>query len=286
MEKLLVQQEIKDDAFDHISSAEASLILGLFHSYYVIQIYDSSQRLIYLKTISNSQKSVNEDNQDALADGLKKEPLLREVFQHKRLVVSSPKVTPIPNDFFAADLRQNYFQLNFGQPERESLKEDYLPFIDSYLLYSIPHEWLNALPEGFNVKTYCHIGTPWLAGLFSQFQGISKPLLAADIEDPLVRLAVLDEQGLQLFNLFRFETHNDLLYYVLYTAEQLGINPHQDAFFFSGNLFKESNRFKMLYRYIRYPRFLKKPENLSYSNKLNEIPDHFFYNMLGIPLCE
>lgn len=284
MEDFLVQREIKDNAFDYISIAEASLVLGIFHQYWVFLVYDKNQQLVYLKSQpAKNQEDDIDSGLDSIPNELTNEPMLEWNFQSLSLVASSSKTTLVPKAFYSEGLKPHYFKLNFGDRKHELVYADYVSCLESYLVYSIPESWPDTLSQ-FN--HYYHMANPWLEGLLSQFKNQEGPVMAVDIEDPVIRVASLNEGSLHFFNTFRFHHNNDLLYYLIYTAEQLDIDPHGIPFYFSGNLFENSERFKMFYRYIRYPKLLPKPVNLSNSLKLKELPEHYFYNLLAMPLCE
>ncbi len=284
MTDLLVQREIKDNAFDYITIAEASLVLGIFHQYFVYLVYDKSQQLVYLKSQPfPNQEEAGGNAAETIPSELTNEPMLEWNFQNFTLISSSSKATLVPSPFYSEDLKSHYFKLNFVEAKDELIYSDYVSSLDSYLVYSIHQSW----PETFSQFNHCyHIANPWLEGLLSQFKNEDGAVMAVDIEDPVIRVASLNNGSLQFFNTFRFYHNNDLLYYLMYTAEQLEIDPHALPFYFSGNLFENSERFKMLYRYIRYPKLLPRPVNISYSLKLKELPQHYFYNLLAMPLCE
>jgi hypothetical protein len=54
-----------------------------------------------------------------------------------------------------------------------------------------------------------------------------------------------------LFNSFEYKTPEDLIYYLLFTAEQLNLNPEYFKLEFLGDINEEDAFFKMAYKYIR-----------------------------------
>lgn len=285
MDNSLIQREIKDNGFDYTTIAEASLNIVLLHHYWALQVYDANKKLIFFKS------HPYQDNNSALEKGelpaeLKNNSILEKDFREKKVLISTAKGTLIPKPFFSEALMTSYFKLNFGQPNTETLHHNYINSLDTYLLYSIPNRLANSLSHFTHVNHYYHVACPWLEGIMAYFKGSENRYLVIDIEDPLVRIAAFSGKQPEFFNIFRFDHDQDLLYYVLYAAQELNFDPHQTPFYFSGNLFQHSERFKMIYRYIRYPKLLIKPEQLTYSRKIEDLPDHYFFNILASPLCE
>ena len=65
-------------------------------------------------------------------------------------------------------------------------------------------------------------------------------------------LMVAENQKLLLFNSFEIATAADFIYYVLFTAEQLGLNTEHVELRFLGNVSQESDFFKMAFKYVRH----------------------------------
>jgi hypothetical protein len=58
-------------------------------------------------------------------------------------------------------------------------------------------------------------------------------------------------QELLLFNSFSYSTPQDFIYYLLFTCEQLQLNPETIAVQILGNCSVEDANYKMAYQYIR-----------------------------------
>ena len=64
-------------------------------------------------------------------------------------------------------------------------------------------------------------------------------------------IVVVQNQHLLLYNTFEYKTPEDLIYYLLFTAEQLNLNPEVFKLEFLGNIAEEDAYFKIAYKYIR-----------------------------------
>lgn len=64
-------------------------------------------------------------------------------------------------------------------------------------------------------------------------------------------IVVTKNQQLLLFNTFLYQTLEDFIYYLLFTFEQLQLNPEVVPLQFVGAISEENEFFKIAYRYIR-----------------------------------
>lgn len=64
-------------------------------------------------------------------------------------------------------------------------------------------------------------------------------------------IIVLRNQKLELYNSFEYKTPEDFIYYILFTAEQLFLNPENFKLELLGNISEESPLFQIAYKYVR-----------------------------------
>jgi hypothetical protein len=91
-------------------------------------------------------------------------------------------------------------------------------------------------------------------------------------------ILVLKGEKLILANSFSFHTKEDFIYYILFTAEQLGLDTDTFQLSFLGNIEKASEIYKIAYQYIRNINFLES-ENLIFKELSH--PKHSNFILLG-----
>ena len=64
-------------------------------------------------------------------------------------------------------------------------------------------------------------------------------------------IVVLQNQKLLFFNSFDYKTPEDFLYYLLFTAEQLNMNPENFQLELLGTITQEDDFYQLAYKYIR-----------------------------------
>jgi hypothetical protein len=82
-------------------------------------------------------------------------------------------------------------------------------------------------------------------------------------------IIVVQNQKLLFFNSFDYNTPEDFLYYILFTAEQLNLNPENFPLELIGTIDAESDYYKIAYKYIRNISLID-VEDLRWNNYFSE----------------
>ncbi len=134
------------------------------------------------------------------------------------------------NDFFAFDALSNYEMNNV-----------YIPYvnINNYLL------------DQFERFDYKQTNSILVEKLLDLSKNIDEKQVFVHFEITKFEIVVVQNQKLLLFNSFDYTTKEDFIYYLLFTVEQLQLNPEHLRLQLLGNITKESELFKIAYNYIR-----------------------------------
>lgn len=72
------------------------------------------------------------------------------------------------------------------------------------------------------------------------------------------------EKDLIYYNTFNYNTKEDFIYYILFAIEQLKLNPETVKIHFSGDIYKYDDKFKIVYKYIRFVDFIEPSCNYTF----------------------
>ena len=89
-------------------------------------------------------------------------------------------------------------------------------------------------------------------------------------------IAVIQKEELLLFNSFEYKTVEDFIYYILFTAEQLSLNPEHFPIVLLGDITNDSEFYKIAYKYIRNVSLLD-VEDLRWNNYFSEAENRKHY---------
>ena len=95
-------------------------------------------------------------------------------------------------------------------------------------------------------------------------------------------IVVCNNGKLFLYNNFDFQNENDFVYHISNVIQQLRISDLKTNIFLSGDIDKDSPKYKLLIKYLRNVWFAKIPENASVKYMFREIPEHYLSNLINI----
>jgi hypothetical protein len=166
-------------------------------------------------------------------------------------------VKVLENDFIAYDELDNSEIINV-----------YIPFVNVN----------NFLLDTYDSFTYKHSSTVLIENLLNQYKNLEGSFCFVNVTAHNFEIVVIINKKLELFNFFSFITKEDFIYYILFTAEQLNLNPEEFELFLMGDIEKESELYDIVYQYIRNVKFYV-PNNAAL--QLNEIPSHSHFTLLN-----
>ena len=69
-------------------------------------------------------------------------------------------------------------------------------------------------------------------------------------------IVVIENGQLMFYNSFVYQTKEDLIYFILFTVEQLKLDPETIPITLIGDLTKDDERYEIIYKYIRFVDFI------------------------------
>jgi len=151
-------------------------------------------------------------------------------------------------DFFAFDMLEKY-QIN----------NVYLPYMNIN----------NVLLDFFPSFDYKHHSSILVEKLLDLSKNIDEKQMFVHLGQNKFEIIVLQNQKLLFYNSFDFSKEEDCLYYILFTAEQMSLNPEFFTLKLLGNIREENELFKLIYTYIRNV-FLLDVSGLTQTNTLSD----------------
>lgn len=220
-----------------------------------------------------SSKSVDESCNQAFA----KLPYQRADFLETKVGFHSPIVTLFPSALDNETI-QKIFVFEHGLPQDDCKMMRIKSASFGKLAYILPEEeatWASQkfkAPELFSSRE-----------LYVNFtvQSISKDVLLLIVLDETIELIVKSKGELQFHNHFKVNTTEDILYYTLYTLEQLGINKDLIDCYIGGNLNSAEFDLDEIKRFIKIESLPQK-DSFDSPKELNST----YFSSFQLLLCE
>ncbi len=219
------------------------------------------RHLELIETIFNSENSLNDS------------------FNLVNVIHFNNLVAQVPKAIFNKNNLADYLKYTVKVLENDFITYDELPSSEIVNVY-IPFVNINNfIFDKFGAFNYRHSSSVLINKLINQNKQISNTLCFVHVVDSSFEIVVLKNNKLLLYNNFSFKTKEDFIYYILFVAEQLHLNPEEFELYLLGDIEKESELFSITYKYIRNVKFYE-----NHSNQLNisELSPHSHFTLLNI----
>ena len=207
--------------------------------------------------------------------------LLKKEFYSSCLSLNNLPSTLVPTPFFNDKKKENI--LNFSQEIYDDILTDKLQHIDAVNIYSAPTILTELIQKYFPSTQIKSSSSIWIDQLLAQNKEDEK--VYAVISDNLLELFVIKNGKLELHNNFVTGSKEDVLYYLLFVMEQLGLSTEKTELVLFGHILKSDELYQLLFNYVRYISFGKRPNNLQYANELESIQKHKYFCLFSQLLC-
>jgi hypothetical protein len=213
----------------------------------------------------------------------KENPILKSGFKNITVFVQNNKSTLIPKSLFDETNKEEYFKFNHLIESNEVIVYEKLPSMNAINLYTINELLIENIQTNFPNAKIIHASTPIIENLSkinkNKAQNIDEVYL--NIQSSYFEILYFKNNTLQLYNIFNYKTAEDFAYYLLFTFEQIQINPTTICLKLLGEIEKESAIFEYLFKYVMNIEFITRNENMKYSEKISNLPSHYYYLLLN-----
>lgn len=124
----------------------------------------------------------------------------------------------------------------------------------------------NFLFEKFGSFEYKHSSSVLVDTLLKKSSNTDPVNFYVHVENDFFQIIVIKRKKLILYNAFDFKTAQDFIYHILFTAEQLHLNPEKLQLILLGEIEKESELYDIAYKYVRHINFFETENNSGHTN--------------------
>lgn len=192
--------------------------------------------------------------------------LLAQKFDSVNVTHSNNLSSLVPKPFFNEKNLIDYLQYNLKVLENDFIVFDRISNADIVNVY-IPFVHINNyFFDKFGSFEYKHSTTVLVERLLKSYKNSSTTHFFVNVEADIFQIIVIKDKKLAFLNTFSFKTKEDFIYYILFTAEQLKLNPEEFQLTFLSDIEKESELYKLVFKYVR---------NVNFYSPEYEIPSEF-----------
>lgn len=208
-------------------------------------------------------------------------------FKSVYILFESINSSLIPEPLYDETEKMSFSKFSFTQSDDYETFCDKIINLDAFNLFPVPKILKHTLDELFPGHKFFSHAKVLIDNLLIMYKNsLNQKRIFINVRKSYLDIVIFDGRNLVYFNTFNYKSKEDFIYFVIYVMDQLKLNPEEIEVIFSGMIEKNSMIFETIYKYVRNVSFQPKPVGFSYSYLFSDIPSHYFFNLLHLPLCE
>jgi len=213
-------------------------------------------------------------------------PWISQPFHSVKIILEHNRSTLIPSVLYDAMEKEAYLSYSLDIDKRENVLSDSLNQMEILNIYPVSSELLNTIRQVFPSAGICHITTVLIESIWINYKNlITDHMMFLYLREEDFNILIYNSKQLVYSNAFHMRAPEDLIYFVIFVMEQLGLNPEKVPVILMGLIDKDSHCYELLYRYIRNLDFATRFNANAYSYIFDDIREHSFYPLLNFPSC-
>lgn len=226
-----------------------------------------SNTIVYLKRLYEDKKLTPIKILDTLINAFETQTELQETFKNVLIIHDNELSTFVPKKLFNPDLLADYLKFNSKILKSDFIAYDEIETNDSVNVY-VPYVNINNyVYERFGIFSYKHISTILVEKILEAEKYAQNTKVYLHVEHSQFNLVVISKGNLVLYNSFEYNTKEDLIYYLLFTMEQLNLSPESVDVLLLGNIKLNDDNYNIIYKYIRHVSFGTRFDDYKFKNE-------------------
>lgn len=224
----------------------------------------------------------------ALAERLAKEfentGLTEFDYSKSSLAFISGRATLVPEALFDETYASDYFILNHGNLNDETLYFEKVKGLGAYNIFSLPlaiEDFCTGTLKNFSVTHHSRVLLESLL-LAGNHRGTH---IYLHVQAGHFDMIITENELLKLYNYYTYNTAEDFVYHTLNTIKQLGYNPQNTTITLMGEIEPQSTLNDLLNKYVSRVVYYNPAPFYTLSLGLEKLPRHFYFNLFNQYLC-
>lgn len=217
---------------------------------------------------------------DQLKNVFNSEKALKDTFANVCIIHDNELSTLVPKPLFNADALADYLKFS-----SKILKSDYIVY-DSIILNDSANVYIpyininNFIYDLFGTFTFKHVSTILIESILAIEKKRDTTKIYVNVSRDHFETIVVENAKLILYNTFEYRTKEDFIYYILFTAEQLGLNPETLNLVFIGDIDAKDDLYIMAYKYIMFVFLGNREDKYKYTNDAQPAGYHSNFTLI------
>jgi hypothetical protein len=218
-------------------------------SFAVIDTITNKPTVLQDIPIGSFQKNIKIE--ELFAEAFRNYPDLKSNYDDIIIIHQNNLSTFVPTALFDEEYMGSYLQFNtkvfetdfftFDALEKYEMNNVYIPYVNMN----------NYFIDKFGSFDYKHANSILVDKLLDFSKNNEERKMFVHVSESHFEIIVVQQQKLQLYNSFEHRTPEDFLYYILFTAEQLHLNPEHFKLELLGKITEGDEYYEIIFKYVR-----------------------------------
>ncbi len=238
-------------------------------------ILNKTQNLIEFNQYEVFDKKANPfELLERLKSALESYPPLAQSFSNVLVIYQNELSNLVPKQFFIEQQSADYLKFNSKILNTDFISYDEIVFNESINVY-VPYVNINNfIFDNFGVFEYKHASTILIDTILRKEINTEAASLFLNFNAQNFELIAIKNKKLQLYNSFEYTTKEDVIYFLLFTIEQLHFNPENVKLNLMGAITKDDDLYALIYNYIRFVAFYIPSYTFKFLTELTPAHNH------------
>jgi len=283
MSSCMLQFELLDETLDLNQTHKYHLSIQADLDEILFALLDtSSRKYLGLKHYTFSELQTENELYDQMEKLIREDPMLRSSYSSVVCMHPDRRSTFLPAALFNRDHLKSYFEFNHPLKDLDELHYNYIRHIDAYLVFPLYHEIANLCLRSWVNASFYHPVAVLLEELLGTGNGLCVNLHFYGKHFDII---VNEAKQLKFHNNFIYRTEEDVLYFILFVFNRLGLDQESIPVYLSGKIDKFSGFPSLLRRYFGKLSFRHPPSEFIYPPAFDKLQQHIYLNLFKVYHC-
>ena len=258
-------------------SYHLSIQLGIYHFSYCL-LNTTTFTYDYVKKYPLTFK---ENTATEITEIITNDAILKAEFSSQSVAFVNFPSTLVPDRLYIKEEAETL--LSFNTKVNGTVLTDNIVSQKAHLIYSVPESILTIVSNFFPKAKY----KSQESILIEQYIQLNteKKKAYLYLNEQKVGITIFNGDKLIFNNSFKYTNKEDLLYYVLFSFEQLKLSPDSIDVTVFGTVEDTDESFILMYEYIKNIKLGKRPYQFTFPTEFNPLADHKYFGLFTQILC-
>ncbi|WP_231928667.1 DUF3822 family protein [Formosa sp. Hel1_31_208] len=241
----------------------------------------SKHTIEFLKHIRLEKKATPYELLNKLTAFITSQSELNETFDSVTCIYQNELSCLVPNALFNENNLADYLKFNAKILKTDYISYDTLVLNDSANVYVPLVNINNYLFETYGSFEYKHASTILIETLLQSVNESTQERMHINVNTSSFEIICVKNGQLICYNTFEYSTKEDFIYYILFTIEQLKLNPETIVTELSGLIEEDYELYQIVYKYIRNVAILEPTYNYGFVDSIKKHNAHNNFILLN-----